>query len=145
MEKIIKGMANASEAIDNNFEELNQSKTSHDTRLTTVEQNIELLDFSDSLNTITGVTNLTALKVGRLHMITFTYKPVETGFTIGVISGMPAEYRPANHISGSVSTVQSTSDSPLGISAVLRETGVVNVVAPSVPTYEMIFSFVWIA
>ena len=40
MEKIIKGMANASEAIDNNFEELSQAKTSHDTRLTTVEQKV---------------------------------------------------------------------------------------------------------
>ena len=138
MNEIIKGMANASEAIQENFEEQGE-------RLETVEQNIDLLDFSDSLSTKTGVTDLTALKVGRLHMMTFTYKPDETGFTIGVISGMPAEYRPANHISGSVSTVQSTSDSPLGISAVLRETGVVNVVAPSVPTYDMIFSFVWIA
>ena len=145
MEKIIKGMANASEAIDNNFEELNQSKTSHDTRLTTVEQNIELLNFSDSLSTITGVANLTALKMGRLHMITFTYKPEKTGFTTSVISEIPAEYRPANHISGSVSTEQSSSDLPLGISTVLRVTGTINVIAPSVPTYEMIFSFVWIA
>ena len=116
-----------------------------DGRLTTVEQNIDLLDFSDSLTTKTGVTDLTALKVGPLHMITFTYKPNQTGFTIGVITGMPAEYRPANHIPGSVSTGQSTSDAPLGISAILRGTGVINVIAPSVPTYEMIFSFVWIA
>ena len=138
MNEIIKGMANASEAIQENFEEQGE-------RLETVEQNIDLLDFSDSLSTKTGVTDLTALKVGRLHMITFTYKPDQTGFTIGVITGVPAEYRPANHIPGSVSTPTSTSDSPLGISTVLRETGVVNVIAPSVPTYDMIFSFVWIA
>ena len=138
MNEIIKGMANASEAIQENFTEQGE-------KITAVEQNIELLDFSDSLTTKTGVTDLTALKVGRLHMITFAYKPDETGFTIGVITGVPAEYRPANHISGSVSTVQSTADSSLGISTVLRETGVVNVVAPSVPTYNMIFSFVWIA
>ena len=138
MNEIIKGMANASEAIQENFEELGE-------KITTVEQNIELLDFSDSLTTKTGVTDLTALKVGRLHMITFTYKPDQTGFTVGVISGMPAEYRPANYISGSVSTAQRTSDSSLGISTVLRETGFINVIAPSVPTSEMIFSFVWIA
>ena len=40
MNEIIKGMANASEAIQENFEELSQAKTSHDTRLTTVEQKV---------------------------------------------------------------------------------------------------------
>ena len=53
MEKIIKGMANASEAIDNNFEELSQAKTSHDTRLTTVEGDVDLLKVSNIYDQIT--------------------------------------------------------------------------------------------
>ena len=138
MNEIIKGMANAAEAIQENFEEQGG-------KITAVEQNIEFLNFRDSLSTITGVTNLTALKMGRLHMITFAYKPTDTGFTTDVISDIPAAYRPVNSIAASVGTQDSTSDSSKGISAVLRPTGAINVVAPTVASYALTFSFVWIA
>lgn len=131
LNKITKGMSNAADAIDQNF--------------TTVEQNIEFLDFRNSLSTITGVTNLTALKIGRLHMITFLYKPTSTGFITNVISDMPAAYRPINPIAASVGTQDSTPDSTKGIGAVLRPTGAINVVAPTEASYNIIFSFVWIA
>ena len=138
MNEIIKGMANASEAIQENFEEQGE-------KITAVEENIEFLNFSDSLSTITGVTNLTALKMGRLHMITFMYKPTSTGFTTNVISDIPAAYRPVNSIAASVGTQDSTPDSAKGISAVLRPTGGINVVAPTAASYDLTFSFVWIA
>lgn len=131
LNKITKGMSNAAEAIDQNF--------------TAVAENIEFLNFRNSLSTITGVTNLTALKMGRLHMITFAYKPTSTGFITNVISDIPAAYRPTNSIAASVGTQDSTLDSTKGIGAVLRPTGAINVVAPTAASYNIIFSFVWIA
>ena len=138
MNEIIKGMANASEAIQENFEEQGE-------RLETVEQNIELLDFSDSLTTKTGVTDLTALKVGRLHMITFAYKPDETGFTIGVITGVPAEYRPNTFIAGSVATSLAQTDADRGVATYLSTSGIVSISVTTLPSNAMRFHFTWIA
>ena len=70
MEKIIKGMANASEAIDNNFEELSQAKTSHDTRLTTVEQNVDLLQL-DAVKKLYGTGTTLTINAVKNNWNTF--------------------------------------------------------------------------
>ena len=82
MNEIIKGMANASEAIQENFEELSQAKTSHDTRLTTVEQNISLLESPSYLIPCTLQNNWTQVSYNRL-----AYNRIAPGIPLVVLAG----------------------------------------------------------
>ena len=138
MNEIIKGMANASEAIQENFEELNQSKTSHDTRLTTVEQNIDFVDITSGFSFASGVTNFYAYKFGRVAFLRFDYQPTETGFTQEVVT--TTLYKPNVNAAVTVATSQSTLDSARGVTAHFLSSGNLTVVAPEVPGYPMLFT-----
>ena len=136
-------MANASEAIQENFEELNQAKTDHDERLTTVEANTSLIDFSSSLTLTDGVTAVRAYKVGRIHLLAFSYQPTKTGFAYPV-ADIPSAYLPGIYIAGSVGTVASSSDAGLGIVANISPSGNVSIVTTTLPSGVMRFTFTWI-
>lgn len=57
MEKIIKGMANASEAIQGNFEELSQGRQNSDTKLSELEAAVQNLNSAYEIKTVTQKVN----------------------------------------------------------------------------------------
>ena len=131
MNEIIKGMANASEAIQENFEELGE-------RLETVEQNIDFADISSGFSPGSGVTNLYAYKFGRVVFLRFDYQPTETGFNYNVVT--TTLYQPYVLSAVSVATRQNTNDSAKGITAHFNPTGELRVVVPEVPNNLMAFT-----
>ncbi len=109
-----------------------------------VAANLSLIDFSSSLTSIDGVEGLRAYKAGHVHYLTFTYKPIQTGFITSVISGMPTAYRPGVIIAGSVASSTSSSDANKGIAAYMTSGGSVGITVGTLPGYELPFTFTWI-
>ena len=135
MNEIIKGMANAAEAIQENFEEQGG-------KITAVEQNIDFADISSGFSFASGVTSFYAYKFGRVVFLRFDYQPTETGFNYNVVT--TTLYRPSLRTAVTVATSQSTLDSARGITSLFLTTGELRVVAPEVPGNPMLFTCVYL-
>ena len=103
-----------------------------------------LVDFSSSLTPISGVTGVRAYKTGRMHFLSFTYKPTKTGFTTNVITGIPSAYLPGVPFAGSVAK-DSAADANRDIAALMTSVGSVYVSTTALPGNVMYFTFTWIA
>ena len=130
------------------FDQLNDNVDATNAAIDLAEQNavnLSLINFSSSLTPISGVGSLLAYKVGRVYLLSFTYQPTTTGFTIGVITGIPSAYLPGVIIAGSVAATGAYVDGDRGIAAAMNTSGSVSITATTLPSYAMQFTFTWIA
>lgn len=127
------------------FDQLNDNVDATNAAIDAVETNNSLIDFSSSLTVIDGVENLRAYKVGRMHFLSFSYKPTKTGFTLSAITGMPSAYAPGTLIAGSVASSTTAADTSRGIAAYMVSGGAIGITTGTVPDYSLQFTFTWIA
>lgn len=103
-------------------------------------------DFASKITIKSGltVTNLKAIRYGRIAMISFTFKPTTDGFTTQILQ-LPPEYYPAGiRVSGSLDMTGSYDVRDANVQAYLTSDGAVGVVARPVPANAVNFTFNYI-
>lgn len=91
-----------------------------------------------------GVAGVVARACLDVVSLRFTYKPTQTGFTLGILT-MPVGYRPPSLTAMAVATTQTTADAARTCKAYIGSNGNVNVImSGTLPTYELLFSVTYI-
>ena len=103
-----------------------------------------MLDVSSSFTTISGVTNLKALRCGKVVSLSFQFKPTATGFTGSVVT-VPQGMRPPGATALAVTTAVSTGDAAVDCVAVMTQSGAVTIIASgALPSNPLVFSCTYI-